>query len=229
MVGRFWRIGSRRWWRPLFLSTVAYAGLVILSNTVVIAGMIGVRLAGGGYDVEDRTLRRIHNFRIVDDRLWVGAQASEGQYRQLAARGVTLVVDLKTGAPGDERDDPAFIRSLGMDYVWLPVTDGHAPDADSVRRFLAAVRSAPGLVYLHCGGGVGRSSALQAAYEAARGLDPSVVDALSLGPLTVEQVWYIHSAASGRLPEGNPLVAALSRFVFDGPRTAANWLADRIF
>lgn len=228
VVPRVWRVGRGRWWRPLYLAALAYSALVIAANAVVLAAMLAARVLGNDPRADDPSLPAIDNLRRVDDRLWAGATAADDEYRQLAAMGVSLVVDLTTGRPGDEGDDPAFIRSVGMDYLRLPVTDGHASDAATVRRFVEAVEGAGGLVYMHCGGGVGRSSALQAAYVAVQGRDVSLVEMLAIGPPTIEQVWAIYSSDAGRPSDGNPVVAALSRFVFDGPRTAVNWLVDRI-
>ncbi|MBI4260122.1 MAG: dual specificity protein phosphatase family protein [Actinobacteria bacterium] len=135
--------------------------------------------------------------------------------------GVTLVVDLVPG----RGDDPAFLRDLGIEHLWLPLTDGHIPDAETVRRFLEAVESSRGAVYVHCGAGVGRSSSLAAAYLASVGRDPSLVEALAVGPPTLEQAWFIWSAEPGRPAGGNGWVTALSRFL-DSPRTGFDILKD---
>ncbi len=229
-VRRVWRIGRGRWWRPLWLPAALYLAVSLAVNALLLLAVGAVKLLTGGGAPSDGTLPSIHNVRKVDDRVWAGAQAGAEQYRQLAATGVTVVVDLRTGAPGDAGDDAAALRSIGLGYVRLPLRDGHAPDAAMVRRFLEVVREARGIVYVHCGGGVGRSYSLQAAYEAAMGRDPSVAGLFVLGPPTVEQLWFVLSVGPGRPVGGvSRIVEVVSRFVFDAPRTAINWVALRIF
>lgn len=223
-AGRVWRIGRGRWWRPLFAVAAAYVGVSFLGNATLLAVMGYAKLFGPQPLEDDPSFPEIHNFRRVDARLWAGAQATREEYRQLAALGVTLVVDLTDGGG----DDPAFLRRLGMGYLNLHVGDGHAADGPGVRLFLGAMKEATGVVYLHCGAGVGRSSALSAAYEAARGRDPSVVEALSIGPLSFEQAWFVLTAESGDPPGNNVVVRMLSRYVIDAPRTAFNWVRHRV-
>lgn len=224
---RIWGVGRGRWWRPLFLAGAAYLTVALAVNAVILVTVGVAKVLWSSPLTDDPSLPPIHNLRKVDDRLWVGGQATKEDYERLAGMGVTVVVDL---IPGDSKDSPAVIRGFGLDYVWLPVHDGHAPDAATIRRFLEVVRNTEGRVYMHCGAGVGRSFSLQAAYEAALGRDPSLMDFLSIGPPTIEQAWFVFAAGPGRPTAGeNPLVAAVSRFVIDGPRTAINWLVPQIF
>lgn len=230
VMGRIWQVGRGRWWRPVYLAAVLYLTVALAVNAMILLAVGAAKLFAGSSVSLDATLPPIHNFRKVDERVWVGAQPGTKHYRQLAAAGVTVVVDLRTGAPGDARDDPAVLREIGLDYVWLPLRDGHAPDAAMVSRFLGIAREAEGIVYVHCGGGVGRSYSLQAAYEAAMGRDPSVADLFAIGPPTVEQAWFVLAAGPRRPAAGdNRFVEIVSRFVFDGPRTAINWIFPQVF
>lgn len=229
-MGRIWHAGRGRWWRPVYLVAGLYLTVSLAVNAVILLAVVGAKLFAGDPLSHDSALPRIHNFRQADDRLWVGGQAGQDDYRQLVTAGVTVIVDLRTGAPGDARDDPGFLNEIGLDYVWLPVRDGHAPDPATVNRFLDVVRGAEGIVYMHCGGGVGRSYSLQAAYEAAMGRDPSVAHLFALGPPTVEQAWFVLAAEpAGPAAGDNRLVEIVSRFVFDGPRTAINWMIPQVF
>jgi hypothetical protein len=101
--------------------------------------------------------------------------------------------------------------------VRLPIRDGHAPSDSNVARFVDAVESAHALVFVHCGGGVGRSTSLQAAYEAAQGQDPSMWEHLAIGPPTLEQAWFIVSAGPRDPTSDNVLVSFISR-ALDAPR-----------
>ena len=125
-------------------------------------------------------------------------QPSRNDYAGLADLGVSLVVDVRTGSDDDPiLDDPEYLASLGIDYLRLPIRDGRAPSESTVRRFVDAVGSADGLVFMHCGGGVGRSTSLQAAYEATHGHNPSLWGYLAVGPPTLEQARFIVSADPG--------------------------------
>lgn len=157
----------------------------------------------------------IKNFRTVDGRLWRGAAPSERGYRWLAAQGVRTVVDLRA-----ERDldvDYGLLNSLGLELVVLPMRDGQAPTPEQAERFLHAVGASPGIVFAHCGAGVGRTGTMVATYlktiGAADGWD-AVRGNLAVGPPSVEQIAY---AAGVKAGPAEPLLVAASR-VLDAPR-----------
>jgi protein tyrosine phosphatase (PTP) superfamily phosphohydrolase (DUF442 family) len=219
----------QRWRSPVGGAVVVAAGAVVAAvvatNVVLYGGLALARLTGSDPRSRDRAIPSIEHLRRVDDRLWAGDQPTPGGYRSLAhTLGVKRVVNLRTGeGPDPLGDDPAFLASLGIEYVWLPVHDGHAPDPATVRRFLELVDSSPGPVYAHCGGGVGRSSVMEAAYRASRGSDPSVLDQLFLGPVSLEQAWFGLAAGPGRPAPQSRVVRIASR-VADYPRPYFSWL-----
>lgn len=217
-------VGKGRWWRWPVLIATSYVAVAVVGNAVVIGSTLVVEVTGPEVVLDEPDLPRIRNFRRVDDKLYSGAQPTNEAFADLAELGVTLVVDLRTGDLGDPiLDDPEFLATLGVEYLPLPLTDGHAPPPELVARFFEAVEENDGAVYMHCGGGVGRSGALQAAYLNATGDDFSVPEYLAVGPPTVEQLYYVWRGEPGDLPESNVLVATLSRFVIDGPRTLLTW------
>jgi protein tyrosine phosphatase (PTP) superfamily phosphohydrolase (DUF442 family) len=161
--------------------------------------------------------------------LLVGGETTPEQYRELAEHDVTLVIDARTGGAADETtDDPDELARLGLDYTPLPIPDGRAPTPAQIRRFLDAVAAADGRVFAHCGGGVGRSTSLAAAYESAQGEDPSVLEQLATGPPTIEQIWFVATLRPDH-PEHHisPAVAIISR-VIDAPRTVYGWVTSII-
>ncbi len=137
---------------------------------------------------------------------------------------MTLVIDTRTGGAADaSTDDPQQLAELGLDYAALPIPDGRAPTPPQIRRFLELVANADGRVFAHCGGGVGRSTSLAAAYEAAQGQDPSVLEQLATGPPTIEQIWFVATLRPNHPEHGiSPAVAVMSRAV-DAPRTLYGW------
>lgn len=200
-----------RWRRRVVGTVVVYSLVVVIAQALLLVGVAAARLVG---ERPTTDVVGVRNFRIVDHQTWAGAQPDAGAYSELAARGVRLVVDLRTGTRDDPReDDPALLGRLGIGYLRLPVPDGHVPSGDQVRRFLAAVRETEGVVFVHCGGGVGRTSALTAASMRAIGAGPGLVDTMAVGPHTVEQLWFV---ASG---DTNPFVRRTSELL-DAPRRA---------
>ena len=188
-----------------------YVVLVVVVQTLVFTGVLVARVAG---DDPRSAMDDVPNFRVVDDRLWAGGQPEAEGYRLLAERGVRLVVDLRTGAADDpRRDDPGLLESLGIAYVSVPVADGHVPSMSQVGRVATLVRGAPGQVYVHCGGGVGRTSALTAAYAERSGHGLPFADLVAIGPHTLEQLWFV---ATG---DSNIVVRRASELV-DAPRRA---------
>ena len=104
----------------------------------------------------------------VGDDVFVGGQPTEGGLREMKARGVTTVVNLRTPEEMQRSvnfDEAALVAQLGMKYVYLPVRgDAAYPySAETVTKFAEAVRATNGKVLLHCTIGW-RASHLWAAY-----------------------------------------------------------------
>jgi protein tyrosine phosphatase (PTP) superfamily phosphohydrolase (DUF442 family) len=207
------RTGRKSSWRRR--AVVVVLGYAAVTITWVVASeivVVGSRLVGGDLRSE---LDGVPNFRVVDDRVMAGGQpAAADVYPKLADLGVVLIVDVRTGAGDDpNEDDPDALRALGIDYLSLPVSDGHVPSDRDVERFVTAVREARGLVFVHCGAGVGRTSSMTAAYLRESGAEPPVVDQLALGSHTLEQMWFVTTGDS------NVVVRRLSEAI-DAPRRA---------
>jgi protein tyrosine phosphatase (PTP) superfamily phosphohydrolase (DUF442 family) len=211
--GRRWR-----WFRAITGILGGYIALAVLSTGIMFAGVMVSRALGNDPRAHDDSLPRIKHLRWTDDKLLAGAQPSRNDYAGLADLGVSLVVDVRTGSDDDPiLDDPEYLASLGIDYLRLPIRDGRAPSESTVRRFVDAVGSADGLVFMHCGGGVGRSTSLQAAYEATHGHNPSLWEHLAVGPPTVEQMRFVVAADPGDPTSENLAVSFISR-ALDAPR-----------
>ena len=96
---------------------------------------------------------------------------SEAALRELADRGVTLLVNLH------ERPHPSeLLARYGLTEVHLPVPDFTPPSPEQLERGVAAIEQAVASerkVAVHCGGGLGRTGTLLACYLVKGGLNPS--------------------------------------------------------
>jgi protein tyrosine phosphatase (PTP) superfamily phosphohydrolase (DUF442 family) len=206
--------------RPICLVAGGWLALFLTVTLLILLTGVAARWAGKDPRIHGAGWPGITNLRVVDDHLLIGGETSTEEYRDLAARDVTLVIDTRTGGA----DDPAQLAELGLDYTRLPIPDGRAPTPAQIRRFLDLVVSADGRVFAHCGGGVGRSTSLAAAYEAAQGQDPSVLEQLATGPPTIEQIWFVATLRPDHPENGiSPAVAVVSRVV-DAPRSLYGWV-----
>ncbi|TLS43421.1 hypothetical protein FE633_25650 [Streptomyces montanus] len=167
----------------------------------------GVRMAG------------INHFQAVDDHLWRGSAPQQAGYRELAARGVHTVVDLR--AEDLSAKALAGPEDAGMKAVRMPIRDGQTPTTQQVNHFVKAVESSSGPVFVHCGAGVGRTGAMVAAYAVRLGEATSTQAALrnlAVGPPSIEQVWYALSTNKDDDTEQPPAaIEAMSR-ILDAPR-----------
>ncbi|MGW0707627.1 protein-tyrosine phosphatase family protein [Streptomyces sp. NPDC002643] len=174
-----------------------------------------------------RSVRGVHNFQPVgkDGELWRGAAPSPAGYRELADLGFTTVVDLR--AEDLSAAQLAEPTEAGLDVVRVPMRDGQTPTPEQVRKLLDTVSESSGPVFVHCGAGVGRTGTMAAAYLVRTGQADSsaaVWRNLSVGPPSIEQIYYGLSLEQDRATAKPPLpVVAMSRFV-DAPRRIWSYL-----
>src|SRR3954453_23892701 len=115
-----WRHGGGR----VFRVAVAWVAVFAVVNVVILLVGVAARIAGKDPRLDDDSWPGIPNLRMVDDKLRVGGQPSDHDYRALAAKGITLVIDLRPGIDGGPRaDDEAHLRALGIRYETVSVVD----------------------------------------------------------------------------------------------------------
>ena len=202
---------SRMRW-GLALTTASFVTFLLVGNGLILGSHLVAMNASG--DAAVSTPAGIRNFHAVDQTLWRGGRPNDTGYRELAARGVTTIVDLRAeeGLVVPEQ----MIADLGMDLVRIPLRDGQAPTDEQVATFLDAVRTSPGTVYVHCMAGVGRTGTMVAAYLVELrgvGTTEALTRNLAVGPPSLEQIAFV----TGHIEPANPVVTAISR-VLDGPR-----------
>jgi len=93
-------------------------------------------------------------FVSVGDDMFIGGQPTEKALRELKAKGVTTVVNLRM--PEEmakvEFDEAALVKDLGIKYVYIPMrgTADHPYGPKELDTFAAAMTEADGKVLLHC-------------------------------------------------------------------------------
>ena len=135
---------------------------------------------------------------MVDERLWRGDGPERRGYRELAARGVRTVVDLRAERDLDVPEE--LLEELDIERVHIPIRDGQTPTRAQVEQSLEVMRTTDHRVYLHCGAGLGRTGVMAAAYLAATGQAgpwEALRRNLAIGPASLEQIVYATSLERG--------------------------------
>jgi uncharacterized protein (TIGR01244 family) len=94
----------------------------------------------------------IYNYRPVDDLLATSGQPTESQLAAVARAGFAVVINL--ALHDDPRyslpDEAATVRSLGMEYVHIPVQFSTPTEADADAFFAAMEQNQGTKVFVHC-------------------------------------------------------------------------------
>lgn len=121
--------------------------------------------------------------------LYVGGQPDAAQLRELAAQGVTTVIDLRGAGEARGYDEVAAVRELGLQYVALPIEGAAGISAPHARALQRALDASDGPVLLHCASGnrVGALLAL-AAHQAGASEEASLAQGRAAGLRSLEPV-----------------------------------------
>jgi protein tyrosine phosphatase (PTP) superfamily phosphohydrolase (DUF442 family) len=198
--------------RALFVGLVAF---LVVGNLLILAMHAGARTSAVPAPV---SMVGVDKLQAIDANVWRGAAPSRLGYIELAASGVHTIVDLR--AEANLEVDQELLDRLGMRLVRMPIRDGQVPTADQVATFMDAVRSSRGIVYVHCGAGVGRTGSMAAAYLVGTGQADgwtALRRNLAVGPPSLEQVAFAARLDGDSYARPKPMVVAVSRFL-DAPR-----------
>ena len=92
-----------------------------------------------------------------------------GEFEWMKENGWRSVVNLRVDGERDEVGDDAKLsgfKELGLNYLHLPMIDGHPPteeQAESFLRFVTNPYNQP--AHVHCRGGIGRAGTMTALYR----------------------------------------------------------------
>jgi len=202
--------------RPLAVrALIALVAFLAIGNGLILGTTLVLRVATPAAAAEAEGMA---NVKVVDDKVIRGAAPTADGLRDLAAAGVTDVIDLR--AEVDRSGHAELLAELGIERHHLPIRDGQLPTEAQAAELLAIIAEAPGKVFLHCGAGVGRTGAMTAWYLNVTGqtTGPEALRRnLSVGPPSLEQIAFSLTTGSGEYRRPALGVTVLSR-VLDGPR-----------
>jgi protein tyrosine phosphatase (PTP) superfamily phosphohydrolase (DUF442 family) len=158
--------------------------------TILIGLMLSVAGWTAGQDTETPMID-IPNALVIGDGILGGGQPDEIALRVAADSGYRTILNMRgPGEEGSLENEEDLVRSLGMDYIALPISGGAALNEKNAKR-LAEILAEPSAlpVMVHCASGnrVGILFGVKAFYL--DGLD---------GPAALE---YGKSAGARRIPE----------------------------
>jgi tyrosine-protein phosphatase SIW14 len=109
----------------------------------------------------------IPNFHQVNARLFRGGQPSMVAWPELAALGVTTVIDLCREREHPAANEARAVEAAGMRYVRFPMNGFETPSAAQIAQVLHLVETGD-TVFVHCKAGMDRTGVVVAAYRIAR-------------------------------------------------------------
>jgi protein tyrosine phosphatase (PTP) superfamily phosphohydrolase (DUF442 family) len=172
----------------------ASAMILVLHLASALPALVARLIAGRG----ETDLEGIANFAELNESLWRGAAPTGNGYAHLAARGAAVIVDLRAEA------DLGAVRTVtdpfGLDVIHVPIRDGQTPTGVQLAEIAQTILSTDRIVFVHCGAGVGRTGTVVASRQISAGQSPgrALAEALSFGPLTIEQQAFIATASRSR-------------------------------
>jgi hypothetical protein len=113
----------------------------------------------------------LRKYSEVTSQLWVGGQHRAKGWGWMQEQGITAIVDLR------KEFDDAAAGIAPEHYLYLPTIDNTPPSIEDLERGVEFIRQEierGGIVYIHCGVGVGRAPTMAACYLTSTGLSPAV-------------------------------------------------------
>ncbi|MGE3956557.1 MAG: sulfur transferase domain-containing protein [Vicinamibacterales bacterium] len=140
----------------LFGTFAALAVTLTLSSPALAQNIVGKGKTGPVPDpvALDITGMFQEKYASVGDDMFIGGQPTEKALRELKAKGVTTVVNLRMPQEMEQIgfDEAALIKQLGMKYVHIPMrgTPENPYGPKQLDQFAEAMNTADGKVLLHC-------------------------------------------------------------------------------
>lgn len=139
-----------------FLPVAAAVLIVLSARTAMAQSIVGSGKTGPVPDPVALDTEGLFQAKFVSvgDDMFIGGQPTERALRDLHAKGVTTVVNLRMPEEMSRVgfDEAALVKELGMRYVHIPMrgTPENPYGPKALDQFAAAMSSADGKVLLHC-------------------------------------------------------------------------------
>ena len=141
---------------PLLARIVAVAAVITIAASASAQSVVGPGKTGPVPDPVNLDITGLFQakYASVGDDLFIGGQPTEKALRDLKAKGVTTVINLRMPQEMEQIgfDEAALIKELGMTYVHIPMrgTPENPYGPKQLDTFAQAIASAKGKVLLHC-------------------------------------------------------------------------------
>ncbi len=122
-----------------------------------------------------------HNFNPPKKLDWVTPELAIGSDIRaldfLKSQGVGAIIGLQA----ERSDDEEKLHGADVDYLHIPIKDGHAPEPSQIQSMIDWINAERGTgrkVYMHCAAGVGRAPTMAIAYLVSTGFttDQAIVE-----------------------------------------------------
>jgi tyrosine-protein phosphatase SIW14 len=106
------------------------------------------------------------NFQKVDDHVYRGAQPTNDGFKDIAERGIKIIVDLRDIGEHSQADEQKAVTDLGMRYVSIPMQGMSTPKDKQIATVLSLLNDVTsGPVFVHCKRGADRTGTVIALYR----------------------------------------------------------------
>lgn len=208
------------------LALAAAAPNALAQSSGGAAGATAAPLPGRPLPDGERGPIELADFGVIAGSAWqvgptvVSGQPTEESLRALAAKGVKAVICLRSDRELADRkavpfDEPALVKSLGMEFVQVPLGTSWHYTPEALERIDAAMKKFDGAVLMHCTVGF-RATTAWAAHRAKFGgltLEQALTEGREMG-LGIDNI----QALAGRKVE--------YRFTDEPVERAPGWLVD---
>ena len=154
-------MGLRSAWNGIGVDMKLVRGLEILRRRLAEQGFRVTAWWAADHAVRIISGAPLRSVSQITPRLHVGGQYRGRGWSRMRARGITAVVNMRVEFD-DQESGIAPPR-----YLHLHVVDDQAPTLEQLRTgcaFIAEEVAREGVVYVHCGSGIGRAATMAAAY-----------------------------------------------------------------
>ena len=141
---------------PLLARIVTVAAVVTIAASASAQSVVGPGKTGPVPDPVNLDITGLFQakYASVGDDLFIGGQPTEKALRDLKAKGVTTVINLRMPQEMEQIgfDEAGLIKELGMTYVHIPMrgTPENPYGPKQLDTFAQTIASAKGKVLLHC-------------------------------------------------------------------------------